>query len=212
MQERAVADAPTEIDLVEERVLYEGFRRYTELAFREENVPEGRPSEARKKARPVRREILQSHRTVAVLAYDGESGDLVLIRQFRIGAHLATGRGMLVEIVAGYVDEDEAPETAARRELAEETGLAALEMTEAARFLSSPGMTTEYVRLYVARVDASELAATAGTDADERVYPFRCSLEAALDAAGDFAISNVFTLLALNWYARNRSRFHETEA
>jgi ADP-ribose pyrophosphatase len=205
----AVGDRETVIDLVEQRPLYEGFRRYTEYDFRENNHPSGHgdPHEHA----PIRREMLESHRTIAVLPYDGSSGDIILINQFRIGAHLATGRGMLVEIVAGYVDEGEDAETAARRELTEETGLEALEMVKAAEFLPSPGMTTEFVTFFVARVDASGLLARAGLEAEEKIFPFRCTLDEALEAADGFAISNVFTLFALNWFARNRACFLHSE-
>ena len=203
---RLAGDGKTAIDLIERRSLYEGFRRYTEFDFREDNHPTGGSGDPSGHA-PIRREMLESHRTIAVLAYDVDSGDLVLIRQFRLGAHLATGRGMLVEIVAGYVDEGEDAETAARRELEEETGLTALAMEKAATFLPSPGMTTEFVTFYVAAVDASRLPEKTGADMDEKIFPFRCTLDAALEAADNFEISNVFTLLALNWYARNRARF-----
>lgn len=199
-----VGDRACAIDLVDRETLYEGFRRYTAFHFREGDHPF--ESGDAPDVRTVRREMLESHRTVAVLPVDRQSGDLVLINQFRIGAHLATGRGMLTEIVAGYVEDGEEAETAARRELEEETGLAAISMRKVAAFLPSPGMTTEFVSFFVAEVDAHDLPERAGADADENVFPFRCRLEDALEAAEDFAISNVFTLLALNWYARHHGR------
>lgn len=205
-EDAAVGDRETAIDLIEKRPLYEGFRRYTEFDFCENNHPTGHTGDLHEHP-PIRREMLESHRTIAVLAYDGASGDLILINQFRIGAHLATGRGMLVEIVAGHVDEGEDAETAARRELTEETGLEALDMVKAAEFLPSPGMTTEFVTFFVARVDAGGLLARAGLEADEKIFPFRCTLDEALEAADGFSISNVFTLFALNWFARNRGSF-----
>lgn len=64
----------------------------------------------------LERLVLESVDWVNVVAFT-ESGRLVMIRQFRFGAGYTT-----LEIPGGMVDPGEAPLTAARRELLEETG------------------------------------------------------------------------------------------
>lgn len=188
-----IADRAAEIAIEGERTVYDGFRRYAVYRF----------TDREDGASPhiVERELLVTHRTAAVLPVDAATGELVLLRQFRIGAHVATGRGVMIEIPAGALDGDEPFETAAARELTEETGLTALSLERATEFMPSPGMTNEHAMLFIAKVDAASLPDEAGTDHDERIFPFRCSLADALAACRDGRIANGFTLLALFWYA-----------
>jgi 8-oxo-dGTP pyrophosphatase MutT (NUDIX family) len=83
---------------------------------------------------------------VAILALD--SADRVLmIRPYRHPV-----RSMLWELPAGLRDvAGELPLEAARRELVEETGYQAADWQVLADYLSSPGISTERIRVYLAR-------------------------------------------------------------
>ena len=54
----------------------------------------------------TRRELLEGGRVVGILAYDPGRDRLVMIRQYRLAAHLANGLGELVELPAGGVEAD----------------------------------------------------------------------------------------------------------
>lgn len=70
----------------------------------------------------------------------------LLVRQFRV----ATG-GDLLEVPAGRRDVDgEPPIETARRELAEEVGMAPAELVPLAEFWNSPGFCTEYMHCFLA--------------------------------------------------------------
>ncbi|MGN6550120.1 MAG: NUDIX domain-containing protein [Pararhizobium sp.] len=198
MTGETIADRETEITIERQERAYGGFRALDVLTFahRVVGAADFEPT--------LRREVVRSPGIVAVLPYDRAVGKIVLIRQFRIGAHLATGRGMLVEIVAGAVDPGETADAAAARELFEETGLAARSLRPVARFLPSPGISDEYVSLYLAEVAATVLGERGGHDPSEVTFPFACDVQAAIAAADSGAISNVFTLLALNWFDRHK--------
>jgi ADP-ribose pyrophosphatase len=95
--------------------------------------------------RVVEREVIEHHGAVAVLALD-ETDRIVMIRQYR---H-PVGRRLL-ELPAGLLDQQgEDPLDAARRELAEETGLAARQWSVLVDVALSPGFSDEVLRVYLA--------------------------------------------------------------
>ncbi|MFC4374469.1 NUDIX domain-containing protein [Nocardia halotolerans] len=123
-----------DFDTVSSRVRYSG----AIVALRQDQVvmPGGRI---------VEREVIEHHGAVAVLALD-DDGRVVLIRQYR---HPLGTR--LLELPAGLLDiEGEDPLTAAKRELAEETGLAAAQWSVLVDVALSPGFTDEALRVFCA--------------------------------------------------------------
>jgi ADP-ribose pyrophosphatase len=87
-------------------------------------------------------EIVRHPGAAAVVAED-RLGRLCLLRQYRHAAG-----GWLWEVPAGKLDDDEVPEQAARRELAEEAGMAAEHWTSLGSILPSPGFCDERIFLY----------------------------------------------------------------
>jgi len=81
----------------------------------------------------------------AVVAVDGDER-VCLVRQYRHGV-----ADFLWEIPAGKLDPGEPPEACARRELAEETGVAAMQWTPLGLFIPAPGIFSEIIHLYLAR-------------------------------------------------------------
>ena len=193
-------DRPARVEVESDRPLYEGFRTLAEVSFR---LPESltRANEPYR----AKREILRVAPVTGVLPYDPERDALVLIRQFRIAAHEVTGRGDMVEVVAGYVEDNEDPIEAARRELREETGLDALDVIPMLRFVPTPGVSTEQGHLWCARVRIGTLADVMGAEGEnELVRPFAVPADAALKALDGAGLHNGYTLLALSWFARHR--------
>lgn len=108
---------------------------------------------------PARREIIE-HRDAVTLAPMDEKGQVLFVRQFRKAAEQE-----LFELPAGVMEEGESPEQAARRELAEETGLTADSLIRLAGCYSSPGFSTEFMHLFVAR-DLRPMAGEPDDDED----------------------------------------------
>ena len=94
----------------------------------------------------AKREVVEHDNAVAVVALEAD-GRVILIRHYRHPV-----RGRMLEIPAGKLDVDgEAPADAARRELAEEVGLAAADVSELIHFYNSAGWSEEATTIYLAR-------------------------------------------------------------
>ena len=116
------------------------------------------------------REYVHHIGAVAILPLTDE-GEVVLERQFRYPFG-----DVLIEIPAGKLDSpEEDPRKAALRELREETGALAAELTYLGDFYGSPAINDERIRLYLARgLTFTEQE----TDDDEFLEVFRMPLEA----------------------------------
>ena len=194
-----IADDRADVAIAGRELLAEGFRRYERLRVRRsgENVP-----------RPL--DVLRSGPAAAVLPIDPDRDEVVLLRQFRLAAHLANGRGNLVEIVAGHVEADEQPAEAARRECVEEIGVAPGLLVELFTYLTSPGMSDEEITLFLGIVDASGVPERAGAAAEhEETVPMRVPIDAALAALAAGTVRNGPLIIALQWLALNRGRLSE---
>jgi ADP-ribose pyrophosphatase len=94
----------------------------------------------------VVREVVEHPGAVAIVALD-ETDRVLMIRQYRHPV-----RAMLWELPAGLRDvAGEPPLETARRELLEEVGYRATDWHVLADYLSSPGISTERIRIYLAR-------------------------------------------------------------
>lgn len=85
---------------------------------------------------------------VIIIAKMSRSGKIVLIRQFRLPIN-----NYIMEFPAGLVDENESFETAAIRELKEETGYTGKVKKVISPIHSSPGMTDESVAVALVEID-----------------------------------------------------------
>jgi ADP-ribose pyrophosphatase len=99
---------------------------------------------------PIRQLSFERGDSVAALLRRRETGDLVLVEQFRYPT-LEKGPGWMAEIVAGSV-EDEPPDETMAREVREETGYEVEDLQRIATFYVSPGGTSERVILYYGEV------------------------------------------------------------
>jgi len=116
------------------RQIYSG--HVVNLRIDEVELPSGRLAE---------REIVEHRGAVAVVPLL-ETGEVLLVRQFR----LAAGRSLL-EIPAGTMEPGEATLDALQRELAEEIGMRAGHLDHLCSFFPSPGFLTEEVHVYLAQ-------------------------------------------------------------
>lgn len=155
----------------------------------------------------VRRAAFQGGDAVAVLPYDPVRDRVLVVEQFRYGPYMrGDALPWALEPPAGRIDPGESPQDAARRELVEESGIAARELLPVASYYPSPGAWTEYIYTFVALCDLPDDAAgPGGLDHEEEdiwnhVLPFDQALDMLNTGEADCA-PLVITLL---WLAGRR--------
>src|SRR6266542_5154723 len=191
-----IADEPADVVIVEREVLGRGFRPYERVQAR------------RADGDVETRDLLRAGAAVAVLPIDLDRDEVVLIRQFRLAAQLANGKGDLVEIVAGHVEANEAHRETARRECVEEIGVAPRLLIELFTYLTSPGLTDEEVTVFLGLVDASRAGVPAAAEREASAL-LRVPIDAALSALAAGSVRNGPLVAALQWLALNRTRLSD---
>jgi ADP-ribose pyrophosphatase len=133
-------------------------------------------------------ELIRHPGAAAVVPVDGD-GQVVLVRQYRYAAG-----GWLYEVPAGKLDPGESPEVCARRELEEETGIAAGKLTSLGWIWTTPGFTDERIWLFL----ATELtSARQALQADEVLSVHRLPFAEAVSLAQRGEIHDAKSICAL---------------
>lgn len=91
----------------------------------------------------AQREVVEHPGGVAIVPVIDDS--VILIRQFRISIECE-----ILELPAGRLEDEEAPESCANRELEEETGYHAGKLIRVASYYSSVGFTNEKMYIFLA--------------------------------------------------------------
>lgn len=118
----------------------------TEVAFEGRVIDVHKDDVAMPGGQRSQRDVVVHPGAVGIAALDDE-GRILLVNQYRHPV-----RRRLDELPAGLLDEDgESALEAAKRELAEEAGVAASTWHVLVDALTSPGMTDEAIRIYLAR-------------------------------------------------------------
>ena len=122
----------------------------------------------------------------------------MLTRQYRY----AVGEES-IEIPAGKLDSDETSEECAYRELREETGFIAEELTLLTSFYPAIGFANEKIWIYLAQNLKKD---NIDTDDDEFVETFVVDFEGALDMMYQGMIKDSKTIIALMWFEKHLNK------
>lgn len=189
-----------DFDVLEKTVCFQGFFRVERyrLRHRKFNGEWGRP---------ITRELFERGHAAAVLPYDPQTDEILLIEQFRAGAMSAPGGPWLLEIVAGMIEARETPEQVVARESIEEAGCRISSLIPLYEYLVSPGGTTERIVLFCGRVDMQTIKVDTihgnhGEDEDIKVHVM--PLNEAIRLLNSGRINSATAIIALQWLALNR--------
>ena len=112
------------------------------------------------------REVMDRPDAVAVLLHDPVSQEVVLVKQFRVGA-LNSGNAWLEELVAGIVEPGEDLLDVARRETLEETGITLEgDLQKIGAYYNSAGGSSEKTTVFYAEIDAKNAGGIHGLDSE----------------------------------------------
>lgn len=190
--------ADRDVDIISRDTPFRGFFRIDRYRLRHRLYAGGW-------SKQIEREVFERGHAVGVLLYDPVLDRVVLVEQFRIGSFAAGRTGWVLEVVAGMIGEDEAPEEVARRETLEEAGCEIGELIEIAQYQPSSGASTETMRLYCARVDAGGAGGIHGLPAEgEDIRVVAMPSEEAIGLLETGGAGNATLIIALYWLAKHR--------
>ncbi len=187
-----------DIEIIAREDLWRGHTRLERIRLRHRLFAGGMGAE-------ISREVVDRGSAVAVLPYDPERDEVVLIRQFRIGAWRRGDRPWLVETVAGLVEDGESPEDVARREAVEETGCEIGDLHRVCGYYSSQGLLTEYLHLYCGITDTTGAGGVFGLDHEgEDIEAFVVPWARVLEDVDAGRHNDPKIMLAVRWLATRR--------
>jgi ADP-ribose pyrophosphatase len=134
------------------------------------------------------REIVEHPGAVAIVPIDDKQ-QIILVKQYRA----AVGK-ITIEVPAGTLSPGEDPLVCAHRELKEETGYQAAQIDRIGGVHTAPGISSEFITLYLATgLTAGESAA----EEDEAIELLRVSLPQAIEMIHDGSINDAKSVSAL---------------
>lgn len=159
---------------------------------------------------PFEREVFERGNAACVLLVDMPREQVVLIEQFRLPAALAGTYPWMLEMVAGIIEPDEAPEAVVRREALEEANVTVQDLLPICSYLASPGGCPERVWLFCGQVDSRGVGGVHGlAEEQEDIRVQLLALTDAYAALSDGRVDNAATIIALQWLRLNEAQVRE---
>jgi nudix-type nucleoside diphosphatase (YffH/AdpP family) len=126
------------------------------------------------------------------------------VRQFRYPAYVSGYDDLMIEAVAGLLD-NESPEVRIRAEAEEETGYRLGEIRKVFEAFTSPGAVTEKLHFFVAPYEPDMRVGSGGGIADEGedIEVLELPIDEALAMIGDGRIVDAKTIMLLQYAALN---------
>src|SRR5690349_8917041 len=186
------------VELVDHEVAYQGRFRISRYQFRHGRYQGGQSD-------IIKREVFERGMAAAVLPYDPQRDEVVLIRQFRAGAYVAGRHPWTWEIVAGIIEEKETAEIMIRRETVEEAGIKVGELIPIQNVMLTPGACSEACQIFLGRIDSSKAGGVFGlAEEHEDILVKVMSFADAYAMVERNEVDNAVGVIALQWLALHR--------
>ncbi|USP04965.1 ADP-ribose diphosphatase [Vibrio sp. LQ2] len=187
---------PEDVEIVSTETLFQGFFRMVKYRFKHRLFQGGW-------SQTIEREMFERGHAAALLPYDPQRDQVVMIEQIRVGA-LEHANPWQLEIVAGIIDRAESAEEVVRREAEEEAGISVNRTEKITSYYPSAGGCSEKLDVYVGEVDASLAHGVHGLDYEgEDIKVHVMSRRDAYQLVTEGRIENGASIIALQWLELN---------
>jgi|TARA_B100000745_G_scaffold171168_1_gene112210 ADP-ribose pyrophosphatase len=184
----------TKYNIIKKKKIHDGFFKLHELTFTHQKHNGKWSSE-------IKREIFSGAHVATVIPYDPINKKILLLEQFRSGLLHRKDDPVIIEIVAGIIDEGELPEDAAQRECIEETGCSVKKLKKILSYYPAPGSSESFYHLFLAEVESFEGKRIVGQkDENEDILVGSYGIDEVRNLMKRKKIINGVTLIALQWF------------
>ena len=191
---------PSRVEIIERQAVFKGYFRIDRYRLRHQMF-------AGDMSGIIMREIFERGHAAAVLPYDPVRDEVVLIEQFRPGAHAAGWHPWLLEPVAGIIDPGEQIADVIHREAQEEAGVTITDVIPMHHYLTSPGGTSETCALFCGRVNAAGAGGIHGLDGEnEDIRVLTVPFAEILTWLDGKKMNNALLIISLQWLALNHAK------
>lgn len=188
---------PKRVDVIEKATRYRGYFQIDSYRLRHERFEGGMTD-------VMQREVFERGHAAAAVLYDPTAEMLVMIEQFRIGAHVAGWNPWMIEVVAGIIEAGETAEEVIQREAVEEANCEILDLIPLSLFQVSPGASTESIAMFCGRVDSRSATGVYGLDHEhEDIRVEAVPVNQVFEWLDDGRIVNATAMIGL-WQFRHR--------
>ncbi|HIF55102.1 MAG: NUDIX domain-containing protein [Methylococcales bacterium] len=192
-----------EFKINQHEIVYNGFFRLEKYQLQHTLFEGGWSKE-------ISRELFMRGNCVAVILYDPDRDEVVLIEQFRAGAVLRPEHAWLIEIVAGAIEPGETAEEVAYREAVEEAGCVIEELLLINEFYTTPGGSSERISLFCGKVDSSQVGGVHGLDdEDEDILVSVAKFDDVYQMVEAGSIESGIPIIAIQWLYINRDKIRQ---
>lgn len=187
-----------DMEIKEAKIAYQGYFQIKCIHFRHRLFAGGWSP-------VIKRDVLEASNAVGVLGYDPILNKVVLIQQFRIGAVKGKESPWLLELIAGAIEKNnDNYELAAHREAKEEANLELLDLHPICEFWTAPSGISQEVKLFCAKVDASEARGIYGlAEENEDINVMAIDICDAFAALASGQVKDAAAIIALQWLQLN---------
>ncbi|MGD8109844.1 ADP-ribose diphosphatase [Vibrio sp. TRT 17S01] len=188
-----------DLEIISKETLFKGFFKMVKYRFKHRLFKGGwSPS--------IEREMFERGHAAAMLPYDPNTDQVVIIEQIRVGA-LEHEHPWQLEIVAGIIDDGESAEDVVRREAIEEAGICTGQVEKITSYYPSSGGCSEKLEVYIGEVDASKAHGVHGLDYEgEDIRVQVISRQQAYQWVVEGKFENGASIIALQWLELNYQR------
>lgn len=195
-----MTDKKPQAKIIDRNRVYDGFFKMDELTIQMEKHEGGEQT--------LKRLVFERGHAVAILGYDPERDEVLLINEMRPGMLAAGDYPFSDALPAGMIDKGEDALTAAKREMFEETGVTLQNemLVHEGAYVSSGG-TSEKIALVFGTIDSSKAGGIHGHESEgENIKTVVVSSDEFINRANTGKLVDMKSLTLAFWLAGNRDK------